>query len=1145
MPFESQIQPRSFYLETYPDGPTPPKSSFSTYGCYIGLGADSYSFIDDLTSTFLSSTDFKPECVNFKAIAGKEQLQKIIQEFRVYIQLHHPQGIINFNNIESINSRWVNSALGALIRRNGGKTKRREVRNKSNLAAVDSKPLTSSQPSSDYPGYHFKATSAPLTINDLTICVHVLNKPLLIHRDVLSTYRTPVSQGKVDTTLDIHDLSLTALFCVLQNPEECAINFDPSTQSLFHISSPDRTQNLEFSDGIEIKFQGSFRFVVQKSLSNGQKDIYFVVKSKSLLNAPSTTSGLTKTTVPQKDAIPNSLPNPLANKAQGDDTGETDVREYAEDQFPPTNSPRALVARRSLHPPDATFKPYSRKRAKFSKASTSNSEYEEVSDEGNIDGAGNNENGHDVAADDNYDAEDSGPIERELLDYNKVLALELEKDVGAPPVRGDGESEDEFLERERDYQELIRNQRTLKMQRQLESKVCEQLSEETWLETCRVLRHDHTQRQSKFGVTIRGMSRKLLPCQAHAVVRTLKLWHSNVHNVMHGHAMGIGKTTIAIATCHIQHLINLMHQDILTHPEKHITGKASATAICPSNDQVNKKFNMDCPCFISSPTHELGVSYGINVILSPPSLLTTWRWEHDKCYENENSFDMACIIAHRSAGLKSSHPLEDVYKSMSYDSYVHNFFSETKKQEYTVSSLWKDECHKEKGLESPTIQLIKRNDHLNDPSVHLNPMSGTMITNGPNDIVEYLRWMRVDEWEDDASLASFDVDKLRSLGKEWDSKLKSNKVEESSDIFKKVIKGVQPIIEATTLRFTPETNFLGTGPVVTLPPNYHSNIPCQHPLEWKEEMNLYNQGLDREYNAKEQKHRQAWKNKHRGGMDGYQPLSRQNTWLYYMARQYSNFPGLKGLHKLDGADTPYRLTEKEWQEHPVWRKEDDSRNAHNLNFRDEPDLPLSKSSEPYRRHLDVIVKSSNKLEEIRKKIDKFPNKRLIFASNFFTSARIMYLYIRHYCNVSKEDVIFVNKLQTAKEQGDLLGYWHGDVKGEAQAKASTEPHVPRYMVAQCSAFAVGLTLNEAYAVGLLEPSYDAAQELQAFSRHSRMGNKEKKTETWLFYNVDDEKELALIERNSKRDSMRAGLDPTHKQKMQLRGGEPESAIHLD
>ncbi|TEY50621.1 hypothetical protein BOTCAL_0275g00100 [Botryotinia calthae] len=66
--------------------------------------------------------------------------------------------------------------------------------------------------------------------------------------------------------------------------------------------------------------------------------------------------------------------------------------------------------------------------------------------------------------------------------------------------------------------------------------------------------------------------------------------------------------------------------------------------------------------------------------------------------------------------------------------------------------------------------------------------------------------------------------------------------------------------------------------------------------------------------------------------------------------------------------------EKEWQEHPDWKKENDSRNAYNLNFRDEPDLPLSKSPEPYRRHLDVIVKSPNKLKEVRKKLDAFANK---------------------------------------------------------------------------------------------------------------------------------------------------------------------------
>ncbi|KAK8900714.1 hypothetical protein QC760_010648 [Botrytis cinerea] len=1001
-----------------------------------GLGADTYSFIDDLTATFLSTIDFKPECVNFKAIDGKEQLQKIIQEFRAYIQLHHPQGIINFNNIESINQHWVNSALGALIRRNGGKTKRRLMRNKPNLAAIDPKPLPSSQSGPGNPVHHFKAASVPLALKDSTICVHVPNKPFLIHRDVLSTYRTPASQGKLDTTLDIQDISLSALLSVLQNPEECAINFDPTTQSLYHINTPNPAQNLESIDGIEIQFQGGFRFVIQKSLSNGQTDIHFVVKSKSLLNAhsknsvapetiaPQKTSAPSKppispeTSTPHKDAIPNLLPNLLAHKAQRNHTSETDVREHAEDQSPLTNSPRALDARPSSQLLDGSKLP-PRKRARLSKSSSPNVEYMENDDEDNIDDAGKNEtspgNNQLSTTGGNRDDVDSRPIAGTLFDYNMALALELEKDVGAPPVIGEEETEDQFMERERDYQERVRNQRTLKMQRQLESKVCEQLSEETWLETCRVLRHDPTQRNSQFVVSIRGMSRKLLPCQAHAVVRTLKLWHSNVYNVMHGHAMGIGKTTIAIATCHVQHLINLMHQHILLHPKEHVTGKSSMAGSCPSNDYMNRKYNLDCPCSISSPTHELDVSCGINVILSPPSLLTTWRREHVKCYENENSFDMACIIVHRIAGSKNSHPLEDVYESMvckgqdasrprlsnsryiclttaqSYNSYIHDFFSKTKKQEYKLSSLWKDECHKEKGSDSPTIKLIKSNKHLNISSVHLNPMSGTMITNGPNDIVEYLNLMHVDEWKYDESLLSFDVGKLRSLGKEWESKLKSNKVEESSDIFKKVITSVQPIIEATTLRFTPDTNFLGTGPVVILPPNYHTNIACQHPSEWKETMKLYNQSLDREYNARAQKHRQAWMNKRHGRMDGYQPLSRQNVWLYYMSRQYSNFPALKTLHLLNESDTPYRLTEKEWQEHPDWKKEDDSRNAHNLNFRDEPDLPLSKSTEPYRRHLDVIVKSSNKLKEIRKKIDEFPNKRLIFASNFFTSARILYL----------------------------------------------------------------------------------------------------------------------------------------------------------
>lgn len=160
------------------------------------------------------------------------------------------------------------------------------------------------------------------------------------------------------------------------------------------------------------------------------------------------------------------------------------------------------------HSRDDPSSPRPSKRAKFSEASIPNNEYKEVSAEGNIDGAENNENSpggnyHSplgdnqggVAADVNSDAEDSSSNEGILFDYNKALALDLERDGGPLPVQGDGESEDEFLERERDYQERVTNQRTLKyifsqlilinqltsfrMQRQLESKVCEQLSEET------------------------------------------------------------------------------------------------------------------------------------------------------------------------------------------------------------------------------------------------------------------------------------------------------------------------------------------------------------------------------------------------------------------------------------------------------------------------------------------------------------------------------------------------------------------------------------------------------------------------------------------------------------------------------------------
>jgi hypothetical protein len=87
---------------------------------------------------------------------------------------------------------------------------------------------------------------------------------------------------------------------------------------------------------------------------------------------------------------------------------------------------------------------------------------------------------------------------------------------------------------------------------------------------------------------------------------------------------------------------------------------------------------------------------------------------------------------------------------------------------------------------------------------------------------------------------------------------------------------------------------------------------------------------------------------------------------------------------------------------------------------------------------------------------------------------------------------------------------------------SKKPHFPRFMVATTASFGVGLTLSEVLLVGLLEPDYRVAMELQTFARHNRVGNKNKETFSFLFYNRGNELEEKIRATNAIRKKVGAG-----------------------
>lgn len=121
--------------------------------------------------------------------------------------------------------------------------------------------------------------------------------------------------------------------------------------------------------------------------------------------------------------------------------------------------------------------------------------------------------------------------------------------------------------------------------------------------------------------------------------------------------MGIGKTTMALAVHHVQHVFNKMWAEIhrvnSNTPGKHwAKNSEDEMEQCPSNAHMKSKYGFDCPCHPSSLTHFLKEKLGLSVALVPVGLLVVWRAEHKACFaENPNH---QLLVAHKALGTKEN-----------------------------------------------------------------------------------------------------------------------------------------------------------------------------------------------------------------------------------------------------------------------------------------------------------------------------------------------------------------------------------------------------------------------------------------------------------------------------------------------------------
>jgi hypothetical protein len=93
--------------------------------------------------------------------------------------------------------------------------------------------------------------------------------------------------------------------------------------------------------------------------------------------------------------------------------------------------------------------------------------------------------------------------------------------------------------------------------------------------------------------------------------------------------MGIGKTRMAFAIHHAQHVANQMWAHIRKNPGSHVNPESDEfndeETICPTGQSMLSDFEFFCHCYKSSPTHLLSERLGVS------TSFVSLRLQNTKC----------------------------------------------------------------------------------------------------------------------------------------------------------------------------------------------------------------------------------------------------------------------------------------------------------------------------------------------------------------------------------------------------------------------------------------------------------------------------------------------------------------------------------
>ncbi|KAK2626435.1 hypothetical protein QTJ16_003610 [Diplocarpon rosae] len=727
----------------------------------------------------------------------------------------------------------------------------------------------------------------------------------------------------------------------------------------------------------------------------------------------------------------------------------------------------------------------------------------------------------------------------------------------------EGEAEDPELEEINDEDDDLSNEARIVMRLQELQNIGElgQLNDpkdadgnlSRWADCCAMFRINPSETQVGGIVRIAGLKTALYQYQAFGVY-----WQMITSRDFGGgfvaDDMGLGKTMSFLAYMVVERQLAVLWRDVnksrLARDNRHLLKDQAGRCPTPA-----KGGWISCPCSSTSPASRMAPKSGIRMACVPQALVGQWwtQWkthvdtsdgvlgmkivvDHpalvndlhtsmedrlSSCEQSQTRGRMEAVKAGKDK--KENDKPKDHHEGILFLTTKDNYPKSMKKYFESAGQVqdpknpgdWRsgtrnslifgiamiDESHEEyfrnKGRAKILTELPR---HNNAVCPFLWGYSGTPFSQTPRGI-EGVLWA-IEKHSSNAHPA-FAWKKLDDICKRYDHELKSHKRDDAA--LNQILEDFKPFLLKLMLRRTAETRWFG-HPIMRLPPHIHTDVFFE-PHRLSALVDAYEMGFDGDREALLDALQAKWDNfpeQRRSDIRPAQLAFNTRTREMWRSRILATFPYLCKLAtgaKVDALDLTVAEVEA---------------------------FQKKKDTNPYRKYTKQIVENSPKclwlhnfLSELSAERDVKGNAhKLVIMTSFPQVAYVLQLFVLRYFPAYKDLVGVIGGRMQGSEKSEIINAFTGATDDKGRLKSKKEV---RILIGLTQIIGVGLQLQQACHVVLMEPDYDFVRELQAYARVHRIGQKNPLSRSYRLIDSASDVERSILLRQERRKEVAGKL----------------------